>query len=86
MQASVNAEREQKASASLIAILTSNHSLYDKIHQYKKNANGEIARFIEFTVRKPKLFYDNPEAGFEIFDTFNKNYGWAGIDFVKKLI
>jgi len=85
MQASVNAEREQKASASLIAILTSNHSLYDKIHQYKKNANGEIARFIEFTVRKPKLFYDNPEAGFEIFDTFNKNYGWAGIDFVKNL-
>ena len=85
MQASVNAEREQKASASLIAILTSNHSLYDKIHQYKKNANGEMARFIEFTVRKPKLFYDNPEAGFEIFDTFNKNYGWAGIDFVKNL-
>ena len=85
MQASVNAEREQKASASLIAILTSNHSLYDKIHQYKKNANGEMARFIEFTVRKPKLFYDNPEAGFEIFNTFNSNYGWAGIDFVKNL-
>jgi hypothetical protein len=85
MQASVNAEREQKASASLIAILTSNHSLYDKIHQYKKNANGEMARFIEFTVRKPKLFYDNPDAGFEIFNTFNKNYGWAGIDFVKNL-
>jgi hypothetical protein len=85
MQASVNAEREQKASASLIAILTSNHSLYDKIHQYKKNANGEMARFIEFTVRKPKLFYDNPEAGVEIFNTFNSNYGWAGIDFVKNL-
>ena len=85
MQSSVNAERKQKGSASLIAVFTANHSLYDKINQYKKNASGEIARFIEFNVRKPKVFYDHPEKGREIFNPFNSNYGWAGIDFIKNL-
>ena len=44
MQASVNAEREHEMSASLIAIFTSNHSLYDKLTTLKKDPNGEVAR------------------------------------------
>tara|TARA_R110002012_G_scaffold3223_1_gene15027 strand:+ start:5119 stop:7944 length:2826 start_codon:yes stop_codon:yes gene_type:complete len=85
MQASVNAEREHEMSASLIAIFTSNHSLYNKIESYKNNSSGEVARLVEFTVRKPKIFVDDPTTGMDIFNPFNTNYGWAGIDFIQTL-
>ena len=83
MQASTNQERSVEAPASVIAILTSNHSLIDKLKQLRSNPNGEAARLIEFTVRKPRAFIDNARIGKEIFDEFNSNYGWAGPDFVK---
>ena len=85
MQASVNAERDHEMAASLIAIFTSNHSLYNKIEAYKNNSSGEVARLLEFTVRKPKIFLDNPTSGMDIFNPFNTNYGWAGIDFIQTL-
>ena len=85
MQASVNAEREHELSASLVAIFTSNHPMYDKIQNYKKNANGEMARLLEFTVRKPKVLIDDPTAGKDIFDPLRENYGWAGVEFIQKL-
>ena len=82
MQASINAEREHEMSASLIAIFTSNHSLYDKLSTIKKDPNGEVARLIEISMRKPQLFIDNPASGREIFHTFLSNYGWAGPEFI----
>ena len=85
MQASINAEREQEQSASLVAIFTSNHPMYDKIQNYKKNANGEVARLLEFTVRKPRVLVDDPTAGGDIFDPLRKNYGWAGPEYIQKL-
>jgi len=85
MQASINAEREQELSASLVAIFTSNHPMYDKIQNYKKNANGEVARLLELTIRKPQILIDDPTAGKDIFDPFRGNYGWAGIEFIQKL-
>jgi hypothetical protein len=85
MQASVNAERDHEMSASMIAIFTSNHSLYDKLTSIKKDPNGEVARLIEFTVRKPKAFLDHAHLGREIFDAFRYNYGWAGPEFIKAL-
>jgi len=85
MQASVNAERDHEMSASLIAIFTSNHSLYDKLTTIKKDPNGEVARLIEFSVRKPKVFKSDAQLGKEIFDIFRYNYGWAGPDFIKVL-
>jgi hypothetical protein len=85
MQASQNAEREHEMSASLIAVFTSNHSLYNKIEKYKKNASGEAARLLEFTVRKPKIFVDDPTSGKDIFDPLRDNYGWAGIEFIQSL-
>tara|TARA_R110000765_G_scaffold93327_1_gene176074 strand:- start:2088 stop:4892 length:2805 start_codon:yes stop_codon:yes gene_type:complete len=85
MQASINAEREHEMSASLIAIFTSNHSLYDKLSTIKKDPNGEVARLIEFSMRKPQLFIDKPSSGIEIFNTFRTNYGWAGSDFIQNL-
>ena len=85
MQASTNSEREYEAPASLIAIMTSNHSLYDKLKTIRSNPNGEAARLIEFPVRKPKSFIDNARLGKEIFDEFNTHYGWAGPMFVRAL-
>ena len=85
MQASSNAERDYEAPASLIAVLTSNHSIYDKLKSIRSNPNGEAARLIEFAVRKPKSFIDNARLGKEIFDEFNSHYGWAGSRFVKEV-
>ena len=82
MQASVNAERDHEMSASLIAIFTSNQSMYDKFSILKKDPNGEVARLIEFSVRKPQAFIDEPTLGKEIFDKFRFNYGWAGREFI----
>jgi hypothetical protein len=83
MQASTNSERDYEAPASLIAIMTSNHSIYDKLKTIRSNPNGEAARLIEFPVRKPKAFMDDARLGKEIFDEFNSHYGWAGSRFVK---
>ena len=85
MQASVNAEREQELSASLIAIFTSNHSLYDKLSTIKKDPNGEVARLIEFNMHKPALFDEVPGISAKIFDTFRLNYGHAGSKFIQYL-
>jgi hypothetical protein len=85
MQASVNAERDHEMSASLIAIFTSNHSLYDRLASIKKDPNGEVARLIEFAIRKPSAFKTDAQLGKEIFDSFRYNYGWAGPDFIKVL-
>ena len=85
MQASVNAERDHEMSASLVAIFTSNHSLYDKLTTLKKDPNGEVARLIEMTIRKPSVFRDDAALGREIFDSFRFNYGWAGPEFIKAI-
>jgi len=85
MQASVNAERDHEMSASLIAIFTSNQSLYDKLTILKKDPNGEVARLIEMMVRKPAAFKDEATLGREIFDQFRFNYGFAGPLFIKTL-
>ena len=82
MQASINAEREYEMSASLIALLTSNHGLYDILQSVKMDPNGEAARLIEFEVFKPQLLYDNPNLGEYIFDAFKYNYGHAGPMFI----
>ena len=83
MQASVNAEREHEMSASLVSIFTSNQSLYDKLTTLKKDPNGEVARLIELSVRKPTAFVDDAVLGREIFDSFRFNYGWAGPEFIR---
>jgi hypothetical protein len=59
--------------------------LIDKLKQIRSNPNGEAARLIEFSMRKPKSFIDNARLGKEIFDEFNVHYGWAGPDFIRAL-
>jgi len=83
MQGSVNAEREMELSASLVLFMTSNQSVYDKLSGYKGSPEGEVARAIEFMIRKPQPLIDDPGLGAEIFNVLNFNYGWAGPEFIK---
>ena len=81
MQSSVNAEREHEESASLITFFTSNQSIYDKLRQLKGSPDGEMARLIEFNIRKPDSLTD--DIGIDIFDRFKHNYGFAGLEFMQ---
>jgi len=86
MQSSVNAEREIEQGASLIAVMTTNQSLYDKLKQVKKRPDGEIARTLEFALEMPEVFVKNPGLSKEIVDPFNFNYGHAGPIFVQECL
>jgi hypothetical protein len=83
MQASVNAERDLEMTASLIAMLTSNQPMYDKLQTIKASPDGEVARLVEFVIERPQPMAANPHMGKEIFDPFRHNYGFAGIEFIK---
>jgi hypothetical protein len=83
MQASSNTVREIELTASLITILSSNQSPRDKITSFKSNPDGELARYLELQIEKPKTM-DNIE-GKEIFDAFRQNYGHAGPDYIRYL-
>ena len=83
MQSSVNAERETEMGAALLAMFTSNQSLYDKLSRYKLSPDGEMARLIEFSLKKPQQMADDDTLGKEIFDKFRFHYGHAGPRFIQ---
>lgn len=84
MQSSVNAERELEMSASMINIMTSNVDLYDRLSISKGGANGEMARLVQFILRKPQLMVDHPEVGEQVFGALTENYGHAGPMFIRE--
>lgn len=84
MQSSVNAERDLEMTASLIAMVTSNHPMYEKLQKIKASPDGEVARLVEFVIERPMPLVVNPSRGREIFDEFRYNYGHAGPEFVKE--
>lgn len=86
MQSSINAERDLEQTASLIAFFTSNKDLYDILRMFKGSPDGEMARLIQFRVRKPPLLVDHPEMGPEIVEPFRFNYGHAGPMFIEYLM
>ena len=81
MQASVNAEREHEASASMITFFTSNQSIYNKLETLKGSPDGEMARLVEFIIKQPEWFNDN--IGIAHFDKFRFHYGHAGIEYIQ---
>jgi hypothetical protein len=85
MQSSVNAVRDIEQTAANITMFTSNQSLTDKLGVYKENADGELARLVEFTVVKGQPLVLNPHLGEEIFDVFRTNYGHAGPRYIAYL-
>jgi len=86
MQGSVNAEREYEMSASLIAMLTNNHSVYGKLDSLKASPDGEAARVIEFLIHRPELLNKEGRLGKYIFDAFRFNYGHAGPMYIKEVL
>ena len=88
MQASVNAEREYEQSAALIALFTSNHSIYGKLEAEKANPDGEAARVVEFMVKKPNILQGEMGGtlGRQIFDTFRTNFGHAGFPYIQEAL
>lgn len=83
MQSSVSAERDIEFAAALIAVMTTNQSLSDKLSMLKNSPDGEMARIIEFKLTKPQWFEDDPSISKKIVDPFNHNYGHAGPDFIR---
>ena len=83
LQASIDAERELNASAALIAVLTSNQSLVDKLTSLKGTPDGEMARVIEFQLKKPQFFVDEPGVSVEIVQPLRSNFGHAGPEFIR---
>jgi hypothetical protein len=71
-------------SASLIAILTTNESVYNKFELHKGSPDGEVARVIEFLMEQPNDLKgaDGAKLGVHIFDAFKHNYGHAGPKFI----
>ena len=85
MQSSANAERDLELSASLQGGFTSNQSLYDKLFRLKNSPQGELARLIEFQMKRPTQMDSDPTLGIKIFNPFRQNYGWAGPEYIKYL-
>lgn len=87
MQSSVNAVREIEIPASLLAFFTSNQSLYNKVEALKFSPAGELARLIEYSVKKPKVLEgrDGGAWGQKVFDTFRHHYGHAAYHYIPYL-
>lgn len=84
-EGSFNAERAYEASANMIAVMTSNRSIYDKLAAAKADPNGEVARLIEFMITQPEAIRDDETLGRQIFETMKHNFGHAGPMFIKSL-
>lgn len=84
MQSSINAEREHEDSASIITFFTSNQSIYDKLRTLKGSPDGEMARLIEFTIKRPPQM--TGDMGVEIFNVLKENYGHAGVEFMQHIM
>ena len=84
-EGSFNAERAYEASANMIALMTSNSSIYDKLSAAKADPNGEVARVIEFSITQPEALKADFTLGKQIFETMKHNYGHAGSMFIKAL-
>ena len=84
-EGSFNAERAYEASANMIALMTSNRSIYDKLAAAKADPNGEVARLIEFMIVQPEAIKQDETLGRQIFETMKHNFGHAGPKFIKAI-
>lgn len=76
MQSQVNAERINTTKWSMIALSTSNASLYQKLQQLKDSPDGESLRLIEYQIQSTNNL--PKEQADEIFSRLLQNYGHAG--------
>lgn len=67
-----------------IAAASGNNLLTEKLSLHRANAEAEMARVWEFTVRRKGEV--DPNAALELFHTFTDNYGHAGREFIKHVV
>lgn len=65
-------------------MVSSNHSLTERLSALKSNAAAEINRVMEINVQAVKAF-GRAEAT-EAYHTFHQNYGLAGREFVRYIV
>lgn len=84
MEASSNAERLNHTFWRLVAITSSNSSLYDKLYAMKDFPEGEMMRIIELRVHPTNSH--SKEYTDTLFGRLNDNYGHAGEVFIKYVV
>lgn len=71
-----------------IAVVSSNHSLGEKLATLKADASAELNRMLEFAVRKPAALTktDNADPAGDIYRMIYKNYGSVGKVYAQYLV
>jgi len=84
MESQVNAERLNNTIWRLIAITSSNSSLYDKLYALKEFPEGELMRIIELKITRDNHF--SKEFTDALFGKLQHNFGIAGEEFMKYIV
>ena len=84
MESQTNAERMNNTFWRLLAITSSNSSLYDKLFSLKEFPEGEMMRIIELKIRRDDSF--SKEFTDALFGKLANNYGHAGEIFLKYVV
>ena len=84
MESQTNAERLNNTFWRLLAITSSNSSLYDKLFSLKEFPEGEMMRIIELKIRRDETY--SKEFTDALFGKLATNYGHAGEIFMKYVV
>jgi hypothetical protein len=88
MMSSTNQEREQAFETFLISILTTNKPMRGLLYEHRADATAENLRLLELTMTKPSVkgYELTQERGLVMFDRFHEHNGFAGPDFIQKIM
>lgn len=84
MSSNANVERTNFDPFACITIMTGNSNVYVKLNDHRKGAQGEMARLLQFEIKRPPSMpslIKHP-----VLDLLNQNYGWAGPIFVQHVL
>jgi hypothetical protein len=82
-QGSTNAIRTIESSSRLMALWTSNSSIYQKLKDTKSDPNGEFARLVEFDIGQPEPLQENDLFGKRTFSVMLNHHGHAGPKYIQ---
>lgn len=84
MSSNANVERANFDPFACITIMTGNSNVYVKLNDHRKGAQGEMARILQFEIKRPPgmpQMIKHP-----VLDLLNHNYGWAGPKFIQHVV
>jgi len=81
-----NAEERDAKTFSMPVTLSTNKSMASKLISSGLDTDAQFARLLEVTVKPTTLFTQDSEAGRKVYNFVNSNYGFAGREFIKKLL